>query len=434
MRIPTVLAYPKITPESSVVTTTQISPPPESATVTAHWGAEPVPATREGWVRRAREAAALVATTAFERDTTAALPVAEVQWLKDAGLLGLQGPKDSGGGDAAWVTVLDVVAEFAKVDGSIANVLGWHYAYFWLFRSFGTPRQRAAWEAEATANRQLISGIANFRDKPIGAVDEGATLVLNGSKQFNTGLPVSDRVFIGTALEGTEDVFFVYTDSRVPEISYGEDWDTLGQRSTASGSAEVAGLRVPWTTALGFEGRTFVPQPANITPGLTSQTLMPVFYVSLARGALDKAVGYIRDHGRAWLHSPYERAVDEPYVVDGIGQLQSRLLAAEALVREASEKVSVALDAPNEITPEQRGELAVLLSAAKTVAVEVGIEVTTKLFELTGGRSTARSFELDRFFRDLRTQSLHDPVAQKRLQVGSYLLRGEYPLAVDWYS
>ena len=393
-----------------------------------------MPATRAGWVERARQAAALVATTAFERDTTAALPVAEIGWIKDAGLVGLQGPKASGGGDADWATVLDVVAEFAKVNGSIANVLGWHYAYFWLFRSFGTPEQRATWEAEVTANRLLISGIANFRDRPISAVDEGTTLLLNGGKQFNTGLPVSDRVFIGSAIEGTEDVFFVYTSSRVPEISYGEDWDTLGQRSTASGSATVSGLRVPWDDALGFAGKTFIPQPANITPGLTSQTLMPTFYVSLARGALDKAVDYIRNHGRAWLHSDYERAVDEPYVLDGIGQLQSRLLAAEALVRDASAKVSAALDAPNDITPEERGELAVLLAAAKTVAVEVGIEVTTRLFELTGGRSTARSFELDRFFRDLRTQSLHDPVAQKRLQVGSYLLRGQYPLAVNWYS
>lgn len=43
------------------------------------------------------------------------------------------------------------------------------------------PATREGWvrrarEAEVTANRQLISGIANFRDKPIGAVDEGTTL------------------------------------------------------------------------------------------------------------------------------------------------------------------------------------------------------------------------------------------------------------------
>jgi alkylation response protein AidB-like acyl-CoA dehydrogenase len=118
----------------------------------------------------------------------------------------------------------------------------------------------------------------------------------------------------------------------------------------------------------------------------------------------------------------------------GFGGHTARLLAAEALLREASEKTSAALDNPNLITPEQRGELAVLLSATKVVAVEAGIQVTANLFELTGARSTARVFELDRFFRDLRTQSLHDPVAQKRLQVGAYYLRGEYPLAVDWYS
>jgi len=101
----------------------------------------------------------------------------------------------------------------------------------------------------------------------------------------------------------------------------------------------------------------------------------------------------------------------------------------------ASEKTSAALEHPNLITPEQRGELAVLLSAVKVVAVEVGIQVTANLFfELTGGRSTARVFEIDRYFRDLPTQSLHDPVAQKRPQVGAYYLRGEYPLAVDWYS
>jgi alkylation response protein AidB-like acyl-CoA dehydrogenase len=116
--------------------TTQISPP-ESATATSRWAGEPIPTTRAGWVDRARQAAGLVAATAFERDTTAAAPFAEVQWIKDAGLVGLQGPQASGGGDADWATVLDVVAEFAKVDGSIANVLGWHYAYFWLFARSG---------------------------------------------------------------------------------------------------------------------------------------------------------------------------------------------------------------------------------------------------------------------------------------------------------
>ncbi|MFT3899375.1 MAG: acyl-CoA dehydrogenase family protein [Gordonia sp. (in: high G+C Gram-positive bacteria)] len=399
------------------------------------WSARSLPTDRAGWVALAKEVAALVGTTSHDRDVAAADPVAEVALIKRAGLLGLQGPVEHGGGNADWATVLDVVAEFAKVEGSIANILGWHYAYFWLFRSFGTPEQRVRWEREVTEDRLLLAGIANFRDDPIGARNEGDHLVLNGGKQFNTGLPVSDRVVIGIAIEGTEDVFFVLANSHDPGIIYGNDWDTLGQRSTGSGSARVEEVSVPWADAIGFDAdKQFVPQPANLTPGLTSQTLMPTFYVSLARGALDRAVEYVQKHSRSWLHSEYERAVDEPHVVDGFGELQSHLLAAEALLHDASEKVSAALDDLDSITPESRAELAALLSAVKTVAVEVGIEVTTKVFELVGARATARRYEIDRYFRDLRTQSLHDPVAYKRRQVGAYLLRGEHPLAVDWYS
>ena len=412
--------------------TIQTERPTVAALETPDW--TKVPTTREGWVARAAEAAAIVGTTSLERDRAAADPVAEIEVIKKAGLLGLQGPVASGGGNADWATVLAVAAEFAKVEGSLANILGWHYAYFWLFRSFGTPEQQERWEREVTENRLLLAGIANFRDDPVEATDQGDHLILNGGKQFNTGLPVADRLVIGVAIAGTSDVFFVLADAKQSGIIYGNDWDTLGQRSTGSGSARVEGVSVPWTDAIGFSDKQFQPRGGNLTPGLTSQTLMPTFYISLARGALDRAVEYVQNNSRSWLHSEYERAVDEPHVVDGFGELQSHLLAAEAFLREASAKVSAALDHPDDITPEYRAELAALLSAVKTVAVETGIEVTTTIFELVGARATARRYELDRFFRDLRTQSLHDPVAYKRRQVGAYLLRGEAPLAVDWYS
>jgi alkylation response protein AidB-like acyl-CoA dehydrogenase len=118
----------------------------------------------------------------------------------------------------------------------------------------------------------------------------------------------------------------------------------------------------------------------------------------------------------------------------GFGGHTARLLAAEALLREASEKTSAALDNPNLITPEAARRAGCFALGDQGCRRRSRIQVTANLFELTGARSTARVFELDRFFRDLRTQSLHDPVAQKRLQVGAYYLCGEYPLAVDWYS
>lgn len=53
-------------------------------------------------------------------------------------------------------------------------------------------------------------------------------------------------------------------------------------------------------------------------------------------------------------------------------------------------------------------------------------------FEVTGARATARGEGLDRFWRNVRTHTLHDPVAYKRREAGRHLLTGEPP-EPTWY-
>ncbi len=52
---------------------------------------------------------------------------------------------------------------------------------------------------------------------------------------------------------------------------------------------------------------------------------------------------------------------------------------------------------------------------------------------MTGARSTATAEGLDRFWRNVRTHTLHDPVAYKRREVGRWVLEGELP-EPTWYS
>ena len=56
-----------------------------------------------------------------------------------------------------------------------------------------------------------------------------------------------------------------------------------------------------------------------------------------------------------------------------------------------------------------------------------------RIFEVTGARSTATAEGLDRFWRNVRTHTLHDPVAYKRREVGRWVLEGELP-EPTWYS
>lgn len=400
------------------------------------WADAPTPASSEDWVRRAQEAAEIIAVDVVERDRAARPPQAQIDLLKDAGLVTIVGPTKDGGAGLRddWATLLRVIRTIARVEGSIANILAWHYAQHWLLNALGTDEQRDRLESDFARNKWLSGGIVNIRDAPLVAVDEGDHLRISGRKAFNTGVPVADLIMLHAAI-GEGEPFLAYAPHGAAGIELEDSWDTVGQRTTVSGPAVVTDLIQPWSDVLGFDqGHEFVPKPANTTPGLTSQLLMANMYLGLAQGSLAAGVRYTRDHSRSWLHSPYERAVDEPHVVDAYGELKARLLAVEVLVDKLGDQLTDLLSDLANYSEAKRAPLAADIAAAKLLSTEVGLDVTSQVFELTGARATDRSFGLDRYWRDLRTHSLHDPVGYKRRQVGAWLLRDEPPGPPDWYA
>src|SRR5580693_6678288 len=91
------------------------------------WATKPAPGDAHGWIERAAEVAAVLATDAAARDRAGATPYAEIQLLKDSGLVTLLGPVEHGGAGLDWPAAYRVVREVAKADGSIGQLLGYHY-------------------------------------------------------------------------------------------------------------------------------------------------------------------------------------------------------------------------------------------------------------------------------------------------------------------
>jgi len=87
----------------------------------------------------------------------------------------------------------------------------------------------------------------------------------------------------------------------------------------------------------------------------------------------------------------------------------------------------------NVVTAQRRGELAALVAHVKVVTTDIGLNVTSGIFELLGARATGKKYGFDRYWRDIRTHSLHDPVAYKKREVGVYQLLGEIP-EPTWYT
>lgn len=387
------------------------------------------PTGSDEWLERAREVAARLAVDAAARDRAGLPPHAEVRLLKDAGLITLLGPPEHGGAGEPWTTALRVIREVSKADGSIGQLLGYHYLWAWAVRFFGTEAQIAEHEARYTRRSAFYGGAINPRDRDVRVEDEGETLRLNGRKSFASGSVVSDLTcLLGTLADGRP--VFLAVDSAAEGLTYNDDWDNMGQRLTESGSVTLTDLVVPWSAAIGYEGKQIHPLVYNSLSLLTLQLIMTNLYQGIAEGAVAAASEYTRTTTRPW---PYggddkESASDEWYILEAYGDFRSRLWATEALIDRVNEQLSALLHAPREtVTMAQRGDVAVRISAAKQRIIKDGLEICTRVFDVMGARATASRYGFDRFWRNLRTHSLHDPVAYKAREVGRYALLGEHP-------
>ncbi|WP_224389707.1 acyl-CoA dehydrogenase family protein [Pseudonocardia sp. ICBG1293] len=391
------------------------------------------PTDEAGWLARAREVRLILERDAAARDRAGATPYDEVALLKESGLVTLLGPAEHGGGGQSWTLAYRVVREVAAGDGSIGQLLGYHYLWFWAARLVGTPEQIAGVEADATREGWFFGGAVNPRDTELTIRDEGDELVYSGRKSFSTGSRVSDVTVREGVVEGTGTHVFAIVPSHQEGIVFGDDWDNIGQRLTESGSVTITDVRVPWAAAAGFTDKVFTPRVYNTLNVPVIQLVFVAFYLGIARGALETAAAHTRTHTRPWLHGGHERAVDEPYQLDLYGDLHAKLWAVEALADAVAHEQQAIHDDADGVTAEQRGEHEVRVAAVKARATDVALEITSGIFEGLGSRATTTELGFDRFWRNVRTHTLHDPVAYKRREVGAWVLRDELP-EPTWYS
>lgn len=415
-------------------TTTDATTAPER--LLDRWSDLPRPETAEQWLARAEEVADILAADAVERDRANQPPHAEIQLLKSAGLVTVLGPKAFGGAELPWHVVSKIVRIIGRADGSIGQLLGYHYLWAWAARLVGTEAQIEAVEELYTSNNFFFGGAVNPRDADLVITEDGDELVFNGSKSFSTGGRVADLTVLEGVLEGTETHVFAIVPTDQPGIVFAGDWDNLGQRLTESGSVEIRDVRTDWASAAGFVDKVYQPLVYNTLNVPALQALFNNLYLGIAEGALRTAAAYTREYTRAW---PYggeskQRGTEEFYVLEGYGELASKLWADAALIDQIDLEIGEVLHAPREeLTERRRGELAVRVAAGKLRIVEDGLEVATKIFELTGARASANSVGLDIYWRNLRTHSLHDPLPYKKHEVGKHVLLGEIPQPT-WYS
>ncbi|KAH7305229.1 acyl-CoA dehydrogenase domain-containing protein [Stachybotrys elegans] len=409
------------------------------------WAA--LPDDAEGWIKRAEEVASVLSKDAGLRERENKSPHAEIALLKHAGLLKVLGPKKYGGGAQPWSVAYKVIREVAKGDGSIGMLLGYHLLWSTTANVVGSPEQAERAQELIIGNNYFVGGAVNPRDSDLKITSDGNNIVFNGFKHFNTGGVVSDLTVLEGIYEGTDDHIFAIVKTDQPGIQFSHDWDNVGLRLTESGSVKIAEVATPWDDALGWDATKKKPNPAVLGIPFatlllpTIQLVFSNFYLGIAWGALNEASAYTNRSTRAW---PFggdnkEKPQDEFYILSTYGNFFAHLRAATALADKAGLEIdaiyenSGPLDTRAKVTAKDRGQAAEWVASVKVTATDTGLRVTSGVFEVTGAKATAKKVGLDRFWRDIRTHTLHDPVAYKNRELGRYVLLNEVP-EPTWYT
>jgi alkylation response protein AidB-like acyl-CoA dehydrogenase len=373
------------------------------------------------WREKADKLVDSLRADAAERDLAGAEPTHEVQLLKDSGLLTLMIPTEQDG----WLAANAVTRIVAAADANVGHLLGYHYLQLWRGELFDKPDLVTRLQRETVAGNHFWAGVSNPLDAALELTPVDGGFHLNGRKTFATGASVADRLVISATRTDNDQKLTFVLDAKAPGVQYLGDWDNIGQRLTASGGVVFADVFLPGDNVLG-------PQPEGDVPRLSLaaiafQLFLTQIYVGIAEGALIEAADYTRHRSRPWFLSGVDSAVDDPHIVAGYGELVAQVRAAGALTDDAARALGEAFDRGDDLSETERGEAAVTISAAKVVATRVVNETTSKVFEFVGARGTANKYAFDRFWRNARTLTLHDPVVYKAREVGAHFLTGERP-------
>ena len=373
----------------------------------------------------AESLARALAVTAVERDRRGGHAAAERELIRASGLLALSIPAAHGGAGAGWDTTLQAVRILARTDSALAHVFGFHHLQLAGIALYGNEAQQRELLTRTVDEGLFWGNALNPLDKRTVATATAGGFRLDGVKSFASGSVGSDWLTLSAWHEASSTALIGVLPTDTPGITVREDWDAFGQKQTDSGTVTFENVALP--TALVLQAPGQAPTARATLRSQVAQLIMTNLYLGIAEGAFDAARDYTAKEARPWFAAGVAAAADDPFIQHRYGELWALLRPAQVLADDAGRTLDQLFARGVDVTARERGELAVAGATAKVVAHKAALEIGSQLFELTGARATSNRFGFDRYWRNARVHTLHDPVDYKYRDLGRYALAGTLP-------
>ncbi|WP_141300712.1 acyl-CoA dehydrogenase family protein [Komagataeibacter diospyri] len=373
-----------------------------------------------------------IAPAAAAHDRAGGYPHQAMAALKATGILALAVPCAWGGLGMAQGLSLELMLRIAVADPAVAQIYKVHDDLVREIFVYSPPdlRQRLAHRIThdhailgmaVAENGRTADGFLQTLARPC----PDGTHFLSGRKIYATGASGADLIAVssfdpvraqrlGSVRAGVR-MDLVPRDA--PGLVFHHDWDRMGQRATDSGTVTLEDVRVTdqWNA---LDPDAVLPQHVS----LRFQAGFSAILTGIGIGALRKVCTFVPERARPWGAAGVDSADQDPYVRRLLGEIGADLSAAYCSVMQSGTMLEL-----YESGQASRNAVAMAASAARSVATRAALRAASDAPAAAGARGTDKVNGLDRYWRDARTLSLHDPVDWKNAEIGRHLLTGWEP-------
>jgi len=244
------------------------------------------------------------------------------------------------------------------------------------------------------------------------AVRDGDWWVLNGTKMWITNAGVSRYYTVMAVTDpgrGARGISAFVVEASDPGVSFGEPERKLGIKGSPTRTVILEGTRIPADRLIGAEGTGFKTALATLDH---TRITIAAQALGIAQGALDYAVGYVKE--RRQFGKPI---ADFQGVQFMLADMAMKLEGARQLTYHAaalSERAMAGGKVPG---------LTFASAAAKCLASDTAMKVSTDAVQIFGGYGYTREFPVERFMRDAKITQIYEGTNQiQRMVIAQHLL------------
>jgi len=351
----------------------------------------------------------------MEWDESQEFPVHVFKKLGELGLMGVFIPEEYGGSGFGYLEYITVVAEIAKVCGSIGLSVAAHnslctgHIYYHgneaqkkkYLPKLATAEWIGAWGLTETGTGSDAGGMNTT------AVKDGDHWVINGSKNFITHGITGDVavVIVRTGEKGDSRGMSAFIiEKGTPGFSSGKKENKMGMRASETAELIFDNCRVPAENLIGKEGDGFIQSMKILDGGRIS---IGSLALGIAKGAYEAALKYSKE--RVQFGKPISQFQAIGFK---LADMATKIEAAELLLNQSA----FLKNAGRNLTRES--------AMAKLYASEIAVEIANDAVQIFGGYGYTKDFPVEKFYRDAKLCTIGEGTSEiQKLVISREILK-----------